>query len=138
MSSEKKTRCRKPMDPYTCLRCGYTTLLKTDMKRHLFKKKPCPSTRVDIQLTLEIKNHIVENRIYHLPKNEATTLNQTVNNYNTIMNFVQGLDPIHKVTYKNINIVPFDAYLDNIYEGTRRELENGLGSHVINSSDENR
>ena len=53
-------------DPYTCPRCGLTTHHKTNIKKHFYEnKKPCPASRNKIELTEEVKNYILENRIYH-------------------------------------------------------------------------
>ena len=54
-------------EPYACICCGYTTHLKNDMKRHLYiGKKPCPKILNDIELTDEIKDYILTNRVYHI------------------------------------------------------------------------
>jgi hypothetical protein len=53
---------------YECVCCGYKTSLKTDMRRHLYTaKKNCPKTENIIELTDEIKEHILANRVYHIP-----------------------------------------------------------------------
>jgi hypothetical protein len=45
------------------------TLNKKDMKRHLFERKTiCSGTKNDIELTDEVKNKILENRVYKIPK----------------------------------------------------------------------
>jgi hypothetical protein len=55
--------------PYCCTRCGYETQKKHRMYDHLYKrKKICQGTSNDIQLTDIIKDKIMENRIYHIPK----------------------------------------------------------------------
>jgi hypothetical protein len=54
---------------YTCIRCDYKTDEKRNMKRHLYEKnKPCQSKKNKIELTDEIKEEIMNNRIYHIPK----------------------------------------------------------------------
>ena len=54
---------------YTCIRCEYETKYKTNMHKHLFYKNiSCPQTRNLIELTDEIKQHILDNRIYIIPK----------------------------------------------------------------------
>jgi hypothetical protein len=56
---------------YTCCRCGYHTKDKNNMRNHLYKRqKTCPATVDDIELTDEIKNYILENRVYKKPKVE--------------------------------------------------------------------
>jgi hypothetical protein len=50
--------------PYTCPSCGLQTRLKADMNRHLYtNKKPCASVS-GIILTDEIKEHIMNYRLY--------------------------------------------------------------------------
>jgi hypothetical protein len=75
LNKEKKKRNRKCKDPYCCIRCGYTTPQKQDMRKH-FKnlKKICPATINDIELTEEVKNYILDNRIYRIPKNSIIIL----------------------------------------------------------------
>lgn len=53
--------------PYKCIRCGYTTNHKTSISLHFQRKKPC-AANTNIVLTDDIKRTILENRIYHLPK----------------------------------------------------------------------
>ena len=55
--------------PYTCCRCGYKTSEKYRMNNHLYKKiKSCPAIENNIELTNEIKEFILNNRIYKIPK----------------------------------------------------------------------
>jgi hypothetical protein len=55
--------------PYTCIRCDYKTNEKRNMKRHLYEKnKPCQSKKNKIELTGEIKEEIMNNRVYHIQK----------------------------------------------------------------------
>ena len=62
---------------YTCPRCEYSTPRKADMRTHLYnKKKVCSGIHKEIELTDEIKEEILANRIYTVPG--APT---TVNNY---------------------------------------------------------
>jgi hypothetical protein len=51
--------------PYTCICCGYKTSHKPSMYNHFYKKtKHCPKLINDIELTDEIKEYILHNRIY--------------------------------------------------------------------------
>ncbi len=55
--------------PYECIRCGYTTIQKARMRHHLYSKKNiCPCLKNDIELTNEIKDKILINRKYVIPK----------------------------------------------------------------------
>ncbi len=68
-------RNRKSKIPYECISCGYKTQKKTDMHAHLYKlKKQCPCTENDIILTDEIKEYILKNRRYVIPKPEISNV----------------------------------------------------------------
>ena len=55
--------------PYTCIRCGYATNEKYRMNDHFFKKKKiCQAIKNDIELTLEVKNKILLDRVYRITK----------------------------------------------------------------------
>jgi hypothetical protein len=54
---------------YTCPRCNYRTTNSSHMRDHLYKrKKICHGTIKDIELTDEIKENILRNKIYKEPK----------------------------------------------------------------------
>jgi len=56
---------QKPL--YECIRCGYKTAHKSSMRNHLYKnKKPCPAVKNKLDLTDEIKEEIMNNRIYEI------------------------------------------------------------------------
>lgn len=130
-----------PTKPYTCIRCNYQTMLKTDMYRHLFcKKRVCPTTQNDIELSDEIKRHILENRIYHIPKvPEHKIINQTINNYNTMNNFLNGIEPMTRLNeylkYTNTNLIPFERTIELKYEKQRLRLDAGKGFHSYSHDD---
>lgn len=62
-----------PKPPYICYCCGYETPRKADMRIHLYKKKPCPKILNNIELTDEIKEFILANRIYK-PDDKSTII----------------------------------------------------------------
>lgn len=65
---------RNQRDDYQCCRCGYKTSDRSCMRRHLLcAKKPCPATKSPIELTNEIKEWILDNRVYHIPSPEKPT-----------------------------------------------------------------
>lgn len=56
------------MIDYVCPRCAFTTHKKSNIQNHFYKRKnPCPATEHDIELTDEIKQHVVKNHIYKIP-----------------------------------------------------------------------
>lgn len=63
----KKKGGKKKQVPYTCPRCNYNSDRRCDMVYHLFTaKRICPGVVRDMELTEEIKNSIIRNRIYHV------------------------------------------------------------------------
>jgi hypothetical protein len=58
------------MIPYVCIRCGYTTILKGNIKKHFNRNNICPAIENNIDLTDDIKNYILINRSYKIPKEE--------------------------------------------------------------------
>jgi len=116
-------------EPYTCPCCGYKTRNKSHMHFHLYElKKPCPCTVAKLELTDEIKEDIMRNRIYHPPKDDQQpTINQTINNYNTINNFVGNLDTMYKlnkyIDYKKIEIEDFSQTVEDKYANTTQLLD---------------
>jgi hypothetical protein len=87
------------LPPYVCVACGYETRHKPSMRRHLYSRKPCPKVMNDIVLADEIKEYILENRVYHIKKQyqPQKVVNQTINNIHTVNNFVAGLDTLDKL-----------------------------------------
>jgi len=54
--------------PYECPRCGYTSDKKTCMRSHLYSRSVvCPNS-YDVELTDSIKEHVLNNRVYKIPK----------------------------------------------------------------------
>lgn len=117
---------------YTCIRCNYMTKEKFKMKRHFYSRKTeCQGSANDIELTETIKEKILKNRIYHLikaePVNEQKFINQTINNNNTINNFVVSMDTMNKlnkiIEYKKIDLVGLEFSIENQYMREIKRLE---------------
>lgn len=131
--------------PFTCICCGYITSKKSSMRDHLYKKKtPCPKSQRDIDLTEEIKDYILQNRVYHIPTPPPpppvvqqninnNTINQQINNYNQINNFVSSMDLETKLekfmNHKNIQITDFE---DGIEERFSNHVDKLEGNKVNN------
>lgn len=116
-------------EQYTCPRCGYKTSLCNDMRRHLYsKKKVCPGQVNDVDLTDEIKGTIMKNRIYFIPKQEKTSTNTIINNYNNVNNFIAGMDAIEKlekyIKHKNVELLSIEQSVEDKYSNTVQRLEN--------------
>lgn len=85
--------------PYTCPRCGYSTKKKFNMIVHLTRlKKPCPATEEYVELTHEVIDFILVNRVYHAPKQapQQIIINQT-NNNQQINNFLGDIGDIEQL-----------------------------------------
>jgi hypothetical protein len=106
------------------------------------KVRICPASQLDIELTDPIKEFIMNNRVYHLPKeepvivsNESKTINQTINNFNTLMNFVGNIDTMKKITEcvqrTNTHIIPFDEAVGQRYLEQKIRLERDHGNHMM-------
>lgn len=121
---------------YECPRCGYVTKLKGDIEKHLYKlKKPCCATVRDIVLTEEDKQKILTNRVL-VPKEQAThsttaiqnTYNQTINNYNQMIGYVNKLDVVDKITkysdFKKQPLMGFDEQIERKFSDIVERLEN--------------
>lgn len=107
-----------PQDEYECPRCGYTSKHKSSIRNHLYRKqKPCPGSRNVIELTEEIKQHILDNKRYIISNQSSSTVTQVINNYNMVNNFISTIDFMDKLTkyvsYKNIELID---YCDNVKE----------------------
>ena len=116
-------------DNYTCIRCNYNTKLRSNMSRHLnLLKKNCPATNNDIELTDEIKNYILENRIYKIPKVINNTPQHIINNYNQNINYINNMDNMEKINkiikIKNIELMDLDDKIDDTYQSTVYKLKN--------------
>jgi predicted RNA-binding Zn-ribbon protein involved in translation (DUF1610 family) len=124
---------RKKRDNYQCPRCGYDVNNKYCMRRHLYlSKNTCPALNNNIELTEDIKEYILANRIYKpLPPLESKQnfINATINNYNNINNFIANMDVFEKLTkyteHKNIEIIDFEDKVDMYYSRQVKRLENG-------------
>jgi len=118
------------MNPYQCPRCGYSTKDKYHMRRHLYKKKECPGMKSSLCLDEEIKENILKNRIYIppiVPANPQQIINQTINNYNQINNFISKMDVFEKLDkytkYKKIEIMSLEDRVDQTYQKHIEKLE---------------
>jgi hypothetical protein len=113
---------RKANTPYTCPSCGYYTTKKTHMYRHLYELlKPCPQSENNIELTDEIKECILKNRVYHIPKKtETQILIQQINNNQQINNFVSKMDTFEKIetltSRAEAPLLPFDEQIIKHFE----------------------
>jgi hypothetical protein len=123
----------KKKTPYCCPSCGYTTVQKGDMRKHLYTLlKPCPKTENNIELTNEIKEHILTNRVYNVPKPVTTnqTINNYINNHNTVNNFISNIDFMDKLSkymsYNNLQLIDYGDTIKEKYSRTIHRLEKNM------------
>jgi hypothetical protein len=113
--------------PYTCPRCDYKSKDKYNIRNHLYKrKKKCPALENDIELTNEIKEYILENRVYKIPKEiKQPTVIQNITYNNTMYNYVKNINTIDKLNkyleYKNIEPTSLE---DNVQNHFYRRITN--------------
>lgn len=100
------------------------------MYRHLYQLlKPCPKSENNIELTEEVKQHILNNRVYHIPKQtqQQIIINQ-INNNQQIINYIAKIDPIQKIQayieYKNATLVPFEDKVREQYMDIIEKCQN--------------
>lgn len=89
---------------YKCCRCNYETSHKGSMVNHFKRKKPCPNLN-NIEMTDEIKQKILDNRIYHIPSVQypPTTINN-IHIYNTILKLEPDVKIDLLMEYLNIDM----------------------------------
>lgn len=102
------------------------------MRVHLFSnKKKCPALRNDVELTDEIKNHILENRVYIIKTGvtatPVTTTTNIINNYHVMNSLLSSMDPVEKITkyinYKNLEITDIDDHIEEKFIVKTKRLE---------------
>lgn len=114
---------------YECPRCGYATHHRSSMRNHLYKKqKPCRATHEVIELTDAIKQHILDNKIYKLPKKTPQQIVfQQINNIQQINNYITRLEPMQKLSmfldYKKTPLLDFTEQVEDDYYDDVKELE---------------
>lgn len=94
---------------YKCPRCSYKTPQKSNMRRHLYELKIiCPACTLDIELTDEIKEYILLNRVWHQPKinveAQEPTVIQIINQNNVHGNYVNNFNNFEKLKKNKDNI----------------------------------
>lgn len=121
-------------DAYQCPCCGYKTLQKAHMHKHLYQlKRQCPKTFQNVELTEEVKQCVMVNRVWsakheqqHYPA--VVNVTQIINNYNTVNNFITNMETLDKLnkyaSYKGIEINSFDQTVSKKYAKRIHKLDN--------------
>jgi hypothetical protein len=125
--------------PYTCPCCNYSTIKKFNIIKHFYNlKKPCPKSYNDIELTDEIKEYVIINRVYHLPTvatSITNNINQIINNNNTINNFIANMDSVKKLTkfisFQDTELLEYPETIENTFSKRIKKLENGTSNFLV-------
>ena len=100
---------RKKRDNYQYPRCGYDVENKYCMRRHFYiSKNICPALDNNIELTQEIKEYVLANRIYKPKQNLISTPEKvefaTKDDIQKMYDFVDSLIYIGQGDIKNFSI----------------------------------
>jgi hypothetical protein len=115
---------------YECCRCGYTTIQKSRMKHHLYNRKIfCSIVYNDIELTDEIKEKILRDTKYNIPKKEKeSTVINNITNHNTMNNYINNMDSMEKLgkymNYKQLETLSIEDKIENKFA---RRIDNMKG-----------
>lgn len=122
---------------YQCPRCGYLTCRKCNMRDHLYKKtKPCAAIKEVLELTAEIKEHVLANKIYVVPEpiKPQIIINQQLNN------FISKMCPFEKlnayIENRHIKILPLETQIEENFGveiGKCESIATQLSSFSLNT-----
>jgi hypothetical protein len=108
-----------PKIPYHCPRCGYETIQKNSMRIHLLQKKSaCPTLESTLELTEEIKQYVLANRIFkppteHRPRPIPTQTQTQIEKLQLQIDFLK--------TKRNESF--YQAIVEEHLQGTHKRLE---------------
>lgn len=123
--------------PYQCPRCGYEHKNAFKMKVHFAKKRPCAANLRTIELTDEIKEQVMRDRIYRdpqpvvqaQPQEPAPNQNITIYNQQNTFNI--------ETLYQLGSAVPVNYLVEGFAKKTNKQIESienfvsrGLGDLV--------
>lgn len=139
--------------PYECARCHYTTFRKDQMRYHLNRTRLCPTKTNDLELTSEIKEIILSQRVYHpiqkalchdhphphpVPLNSITLNNNKHYNYITnIMN--SNMTPKQLVdlntAFHRLTVLPIDEYMDDTFTKSIDDMKKQYSAVELTTGD---
>lgn len=122
MSQAAKSTWKKEM--YTCPRCGYKRDDKSAMSKHFNNlKKKCPALVNDIELTDDIKQYILDNRVFRT----AVASNNNLNKENTRLQHAIDILHVKIETLRNKKPEKFYQHiLSHYFEAGHKKLK-GVG-----------
>lgn len=120
---------------YQCPRCGYETHQRSNMRKHFYGlKKMCPGKVCVMDLTDEIREHVLNNRIYTQPKTDLVTTGgacstaATINNIQFCNNFIANMPLLDKVSkfieYTQQSMTGYEDMIRERYERDASALDN--------------
>lgn len=120
---------------YTCPSCAYQIKNKTDMRRHLYRsKRPCQNVN-GVELTDEIREHVLKNKIFIKETSKKPTKKTVkkptkepqyvVNNYNNCnLNQFSVFDKINGfLKHNQTALIDYQDKVLNMFEETTDKLE---------------
>jgi len=120
-------------DEYECPRCNYKTKIKRNIYRHFFEKKTFCTNINNLDLTDEIKEYVLEHRIYH--KMKPLTETGMINNFNVLNNYVSGLDTFEKLplylTHISSFLMDINDKGEKQHEMAVKKIENDRAKYPI-------
>jgi len=112
--SPRKTSYHK-QPPYTCACCGYETRHLPSMRYHLNRKKGCTQLLNGVELTDEIRKHIIHHRVYNVPVTETP---KSVNIQQNMV-FISNIDTIDKIMkyigHQNKTLINFYDHAEELF-----------------------
>lgn len=147
---------------YECPRCSYKSKTRHGMKLHLVNRKNlCPCTKYNLELTPEVIEFVLKNRIYNVLKktepknaklsNDSSNVSKIIhntlhnshiltNNNTTIQYFITTLDPVKKMEYhhefiNNKNPQSIEDLISDRYEEERNDMLDGRGNYLYSFND---
>lgn len=100
------------------------------MRKHLFARSTLCQGTLDPTIVLDdaIKQHILDNRFYHRPKDEKPVpITTQINNYNQIINIVQRMPPEqkinHYITNQNNELLDYEDRVEDNYKVIAKKLD---------------
>lgn len=115
-------KLKRVIIPYTCPRCCHKTPTKDSMRKHLYARKTQCSNINKMELTDEIRNVVLNDRIYAVPKHtKKTTINNTINYISQINVF-----DAHQqyLSHLGIELLDFNDGIENKYKKQIESLKN--------------
>jgi len=95
------------------------------MKRHFERKRIC-ADRNNVALTDEMRDRVLENYEYHIPK--ETTMQQNTNNFNMMLGILNSTETVDKLKlindHQKKSIIDIEDDLEKRYEYLVKRLEN--------------